>query len=516
MPFAEILFPAFLVAAGAALGATALAISALHGDPDDRIGPPFALQSAFSAGYFLASAFYYAALTLPAAEAALRAQVLFLVPAVSMLPWCFARLSHRTLTRAEVTLLVVAGAVLLVVNQLSPASLRFRSLAEEARFPLASGRTFVRFAGEPGPWAFVLRVYLLAILAPIASRVVLMWRRDERALAWTAIVVMTLLTTAVVMATLVDVFHMRFGYLGAIPLLLGMIVTVGVAIRFVRGQSRQRLLSANRQLADEVAHRARLEERLTETQRMEALGRMASGVAHDFNNVLTVVGGHAEMIRSHHPPGSSERGSADAINDAVERGTGLTKQLLAFARRQELAPTEMDADRAIGELRALLGSLAGRETRLVLGLAAQGRRIVADPAQFSQVVMNLVVNARDAMPGGGSLTITTDWIAAGTPGACACEGALEDGHLLLSVTDSGHGIDAETLPRIFEPFFTTKGPEEGTGLGLATVHGVVRQSGGHIAVESRPGEGTTFRICWPAARSAVVRPPPAVPHSAPS
>jgi signal transduction histidine kinase len=499
---AEWLFPAFLLAAGVALGATALALAALHGDPDDRIGPPFALQSGFAAGYFLASAFYCIATTLPAAQAALRAQVMFLVPAVSMLPWCFARLSHRKLQRSEVGLLVASGVVLLVANLFSPASLRFDSLAISDRLRLADGRTFVRFAGVPGFWALVLRLYLIVILVPIGRRVTIMWNRGERALAWTAIIVMALLTAAVVMGLLVDAFHLPFGYLGAIPLLLGMILTVGVAIRFVRGQSRQRLLSANRQLEDEIAHRAELEERLTETQRMEALGRMASGVAHDFNNVLTVVGGHAEIIRQHHAPGTNERTGADAIHDAVERGAGLTRQLLAFARRQELAPTELDADRSIGEMRALIASMAGRAIRLVLALGAQGRKIVADPAQFSQVVMNLVVNARDAMPDGGQLSIATSWVAAGTPGACACEGALDDGHWMLTVTDSGSGIDAQTLPRIFEPFFTTKSPEQGTGLGLATVHGVVRQSGGHIAVESRPGLGTTFRICWPSARSS--------------
>jgi signal transduction histidine kinase len=298
----------------------------------------------------------------------------------------------------------------------------------------------------------------------------------------------------------------RPAYMGGVPMLFCIITLLGLAMGLAqRGQrlallaSGEELRGANVRLEAEMLRRERLEERLIETQRMESLGRMAAGVAHDFNNVLTVVRGHADLLLRHFAPGSAERQGAEAIGGATDRGAELTRQLLAFAARQELAPTEMDPDRALGDLRELLASLAGRQTQLVLGLGARGREILADPTQFAQVIMNLAVNARDAMPEGGRLVISTAWIEGGAATSCACEGALRGGHVAIAVTDSGSGIPAETLPRIFEPFFTTKGPGEGTGLGLATVHGIVQQSGGHIAVESRPGAGTAFRICWPGA-----------------
>ncbi|HTR97418.1 MAG TPA: ATP-binding protein [Candidatus Acidoferrales bacterium] len=503
---AEFMVRAFVLAAGAALGAALLAGASRATDAEDRLGVPFAWTNAFAFGYFFATAMFYNAHSLAGAESALRAQIACVVVTVGLVPWCFARMSRLPLAAYEWLSIAAFAAGLLVVNQFSPASLRFDAFVQTGALHAPGGALVPVFRGHPGPGSIALRAYMLLLLVWIGRRAWAMWRAGERTLAWWTVVNSALLVVANAIGTLADIYHLRVGYLTAIPVLISLIVALGVAIGIARRSRRRELAAAdaelratNAALQDEIRERTRLERRLIETQRMEALGRMAAGVAHDFNNVITVLRGHADLIV--HATGAQPglRASAEEIGRAADNATSLTRQLLAFARQQSLAPRALDPDRALAELASMVRPLVGHAVELVLEPGAQGRAILADPTQFSQVILNLAANARDAMPDGGRLTIATTRIAAGAPGVCACEGVLAGGHVGMSVADTGSGMDAETLARAFEPFYTTKSPERGTGLGLATVHGIVRQSGGFIAVSSQPGAGTTFRICWPEA-----------------
>jgi two-component system, cell cycle sensor histidine kinase and response regulator CckA len=242
------------------------------------------------------------------------------------------------------------------------------------------------------------------------------------------------------------------------------------------------------------ADRTRLEEQLRQSQKMESIGRMAGGIAHDFNNLLTVINGYGEILLRGDKLTEAARQSVAQICKAGERATGLTRQLLTFSKRQILRPVLLDLNQVIRDSEAMFGRLVGEDIRLVLVLNPSPGRVMADPGQIHQVLMNLVANARDAMPHGGVLTISTTEIqreAADPPGDIAA-----GIYCLLEVSDTGTGIDTLTQEHIFEPFFSTKG-EAGTGLGLSTVYGIVRQSQGGIAVLSEPGFGTTFRIYLP-------------------
>ncbi|HVL15937.1 MAG TPA: PAS domain S-box protein, partial [Gemmata sp.] len=246
----------------------------------------------------------------------------------------------------------------------------------------------------------------------------------------------------------------------------------------------------------DVTDRKRLEEQLRQSQKMEAVGQLAGGVAHDFNNLLTVILGNAELLR-YSPPGSSELGPlADDIHAAADRAATLTRQLLTFSRRHPSRPEVVDLNEVVAALGGLLGRLLGARVAVRTDLSPDPVRVLADRGHLEQVVMNLAVNARDAMPDGGTLTIAT---------------AERNGVARLTVSDTGVGMSDVVKARIFEPFFTTKGPDRGTGLGLAVVHGVVEESGGTIAVESAPGAGTTFRIEIPSCPDAepATTPPPA-------
>lgn len=225
-----------------------------------------------------------------------------------------------------------------------------------------------------------------------------------------------------------------------------------------------------------------LEARLVQSQKMEALGRVAGGVAHDFNNLLTVVRGNAELLSSELPEGSSAGELVAAINGAAERAAGLTRQLLAFSRRQVLRPQVVDLRPMVESTSQMLRRLIGEHIQLEVSLPEEACLVRCDPDQFTQVLMNLAINARDAMPRGGRLGI-----------ALACEGPS----VRLEVSDTGAGIPPEVLPHIFEPFYTTKEIGKGTGLGLAMVYGIVEQSGGHIEVESSGEAGTTFLVHLP-------------------
>jgi two-component system, cell cycle sensor histidine kinase and response regulator CckA len=250
------------------------------------------------------------------------------------------------------------------------------------------------------------------------------------------------------------------------------------------------------------------EQRLRHAQKMESVGRLAAGIAHDFNNLLTVILGFTEFLIERLPPDEDLRRDAAEIRAAASRAAGLTKQLLAFSRQQVLDRRVVDLVDAVNRLRPMITRLIGADVALEFDLATPPQLVLIDPGQFEQVLMNLIVNARDAMPGGGRLriAITRQQIDARRAGALDVKpGAF----VTLSVTDTGEGIEPEALESIFEPFFTTKAPGSGTGLGLSTVFGIIRQSGGAIEVDSAPRRGSTFRAYFPlSAESAAEITPP--------
>ena len=230
--------------------------------------------------------------------------------------------------------------------------------------------------------------------------------------------------------------------------------------------------------------------------RLRAVGALAGGIAHDFNNLLTAIAGSAEAALSR-APGSDAAAELRQVMESAGRGAALVKQLLAFARQQALLPRVVALNAAVGGMAELLGRLLGSRVRLHVALEDPGRRVKIDPTQLDQVIMNLALNARDAMPEGGALTIRTSHAVVLRPEPIGNEILPAGRWAMLEVSDSGAGIPAEVVPRIFEPFFTTRRDQGGTGLGLSTVHGIVRQSGGFIAVESKRDQGTTFRIWLP-------------------
>ena len=266
----------------------------------------------------------------------------------------------------------------------------------------------------------------------------------------------------------------------------------------------QRLAPAVGRAVEDAAvrhERRRLEERLLLSQKLEAVGRLAGGVAHDFNNVLTAIIGSTELLLLDTPPGAPHREELDIIRDAGVRAQELIRQLLAFSARQVLNPVVLDLNRLVKNVNKMLRRLIGEDVKLVTALAPDLGAVRADPGQIEQALVNLALNARDAMPQGGQLTITTQNvdIADGSPAVSVPPGRC----VLLQVTDTGVGMDRETQQRVFDPFFTTKPRGKGSGLGLATVHGIVRQSGGDVTVESAPGAGATFRIYLPCVTAAL-------------
>ena len=253
------------------------------------------------------------------------------------------------------------------------------------------------------------------------------------------------------------------------------------------------------------------EAQLRQSQKMEAIGRLAGGVAHDFNNLLTVITGYAELLLVQLQPDNPMRPEVEEIKKAATRAGALTSQLLAFSRRQAISPRVVDLNTVIGNMEGMLRRLLGEDSiDLSTVQAPDLGKIKADPGQLDQVLMNLAVNAGDAMPSGGKLIIGTSRVTI-TPDAARPPGSLEPGeYALLSMTDTGCGMDEETRSQIFEPFFTTKEKGKGTGLGLSTVYGIVRQNGGHIDVESELGQGATFKIYFPCVSEEdvhITRPP---------
>ena len=265
-----------------------------------------------------------------------------------------------------------------------------------------------------------------------------------------------------------------------------------ITMRFVADGSPS-LLSIVR----DVTNRKRLEEQLRQSQKMEAVGQLAGGVAHDFNNLLTAIIAYGELLRADHDDDEDLTHGLGEILGAANRAAGLTRQLLAFSRRQVLQPKTIDLSELTHDLEKMLSRLLPENIELVTNLARPLGFVSADSGQIEQVILNLVVNARDAMPQGGRLVVETADVDLDEYSPMLPPGAGAGPFVLLTVSDTGHGMDEQTRLKIFDPFFTTKEPGKGTGLGLSTVYGIVKQSGGAITVYSEPEIGSTFRVCLP-------------------
>jgi PAS domain S-box-containing protein len=257
----------------------------------------------------------------------------------------------------------------------------------------------------------------------------------------------------------------------------------------------------------DVSEQRHLEEQFRQAQKMEAVGQLAGGIAHDFNNLLTAILGNTQLLLRDLPPGDSKRGDVEEIRKASERAASLTRQLLAYSRRQMLQPEVLDLNGVVAEMDKMLRRLIGEHITLLTAPAPDLGKVRADPNQIEQVLVNLAVNARDAMPEGGKLTIETSNVELDDAFAQSHLGAVAGPYSMIAVTDTGTGMDATVRAHLFEPFFTTKDVGKGTGLGLATVYGIVKQSGGYISVYSEPGHGSSFKIYLPRLATTMSTPP---------
>jgi PAS domain S-box-containing protein len=275
----------------------------------------------------------------------------------------------------------------------------------------------------------------------------------------------------------------------------GSIITVRLSGRGVRDEREG--TEVFEVIAEDVTERKALEDQLRQAQKMEAVGKLAGGVAHDFNNLLTVITGYSQILMDQHAKNAQASHSIEQIFKAADRATSLTRQLLAFSRRQMLQPRLVSLNALVRNLEKMLRPLLGERIQIVVQSSSDLGGVRADPGQLDHILMNLAVNARDAMPRGGTLTVATANADLGDAFARTHPGATPGQYVMLSVSDTGTGMSEHTLMHLFEPFFTTKEPGKGTGLGLSMVYGFVKQSGGYITVDSKLGEGTIFQIYLP-------------------
>lgn len=283
----------------------------------------------------------------------------------------------------------------------------------------------------------------------------------------------------------------------------GEVFPTELAVRFIRESGgREATVTIIRDISERVwaeAHRSQLESQLVQAQKMEAIGRLAGGIAHDFGNLLTVITGYASNVLEALPKSSPLHEDVGEILDAGQRAAALTQQLLAFGRKQVVEPKVIDLSQVVASTERMLQRLISENISVRIKLASAPVLILADSGQIEQVIFNLVINARDALEGGGTITVETDNVCLGEAETGDIDRFEPGSYGSLTISDTGVGMDTETLSRIFEPFFSTKNRAGGTGLGLATVYGIVRQSGGLIRVESRPGGGSVFKVFLPSA-----------------
>src|SRR5213082_1966961 len=275
----------------------------------------------------------------------------------------------------------------------------------------------------------------------------------------------------------------------------GRLLTVQLSVRAVRNAAGR--VDYYETFVRDVTDQRRLQQQVLQSQKMEAVGRLAGGVAHDFNNLLTVITSYSDLVLEDLAPGDAKRDDLEQVRKAADGAAALTRQLLAFSRQQVVEPRVVSLNTVVEGLQKILRRVIGEDIEVTIALAPDLESVRADVGQLEQVLMNLAVNARDAMPTGGRLTIETANVAHDPHYARERAAAPVSRFVMLAVSDTGVGMDEATKAKIFEPFFTTKEPGKGTGLGLATVYGIVKQSGGFIWVYSEPGRGTTFKIYLP-------------------
>src|SRR5213082_2572935 len=294
----------------------------------------------------------------------------------------------------------------------------------------------------------------------------------------------------------------------------GRLLTVQLSVRAVRNAAGR--VDYYETFVRDVTDQRRLQQQVLQSQKMEAVGRLAGGVAHDFNNLLTVITSYSDLVLEGLAPGDAKRDDLEQVRKAADGAAALTRQLLAFSRQQVVEPRVVSLNTVVEGLQKILRRVIGEDIEVTIALAPDLESVRADVGQLEQVLMNLVVNARDAMPTGGRLTVETANVEHDPEYARDREAAAVRRFAMLAVTDTGCGMDEATKARIFEPFFTTKETGKGTGLGLATVYGIVKQAGGFITVDSEPGRGTTFKVYLPRvdepAEPAVARIAPAEPR----